>query len=198
MSQLGCKDVVGNHVENPTVEINNFCWSSIQDLKRGYNLRSSVCMMGKWLSIQLITLHLNCLFSPNIWYFLCSEMKNWVSLNLQTLWLYQQSHVLCCSAWINFITCCLFLNRHSWTSELTLVFPASLVQCCIWLQLKALLATCVWLRSQLSCRCHLKAIRQQHCHDGQSLACITLLQQKNQSLLLTPLSKSGNEKHCSY
>lgn len=137
------------------------------------------------------SLHLNCLFSPNIWYFLYSEMKNWVSLNLQTLWLYEQSYVLCCSAWINFITCCLFLNRHSWTSELTLVFSASLVHCCIRLQLKVLLAMCVWFWSQLSCWCHLKAIRQQNCHYSRSLACITLLQQ-NQSLLLTLLSKSAS------
>lgn len=145
MWQLECKDVVGKCVENPTLEINNFCWSFVQDLKRGYNLRSSVCMMGEWLSIQLITLlvWIAC-FPPTYGIFSTVRWKT-ESLYLQTLWLYQQWYVLCCLAWINFITCCLFLNRRSWTSELTLGFPASLVQCCTGLQLKALLATCVWL-----------------------------------------------------
>lgn len=112
-----------------------------------------------------------------------------VSLRLQTLWLYQQSYVLCCSAWINFTTCCLFQNWHSWASELTLVLPASSVCCCIWLHLKALLVTYVWLWSCLDCWWHLKAVRQQSGPYSQSLACRTLLQQKNPSLLLT-LSKS--------
>lgn len=198
MFQLGWMDVVGDHVENPTVKITNFCWSFIQDLKRGHNLSSSVYMIGEWLSIQFIDLliWIAC-FPPNIWYFLYSEMKNWVFLNLQTLWLYQQSYVLCFIAWISFITChVFFLNWHSWTTELTLVFPASLVQGCIWLQLKALLATWVWLQSQLNLACHLKAIRQQNCRCCQSLACVTSLQEKNQSLFLTLLSKPGNEKHC--
>lgn len=31
------------------------------------------------------SLHLNCLFSPNIWYFLYSEMKNWVSQSADSL-----------------------------------------------------------------------------------------------------------------
>lgn len=115
--------------------------------------------------------------------------ERWVSPNLQTLWLYQQSYVLCCSAWINFMTCCLFQNQRSWTSELTLVLPASSVWCCISWHLKAPLATYVWLWSHLSCRCHLKATRQQSCLYSQSLVRRTLLQQKNPSLLLA-LSKS--------
>lgn len=198
MFQLGWKGVVGYHIENPAVEITSFCWTFIQDLKKGHNLRSSVYMIGEWLSIQFINLliWIAC-FPSSIWYFLYSEMKNWICLNLQTLWLYQQSYVLCFTAWINFITChVFFLSRHSWTTELTLVFPESLVQGCIWLQLKALLATWVWLWRQLNRPCHLKAIRQQNCHCGQSLTCVTLFQEKNQSLFLTLLPKSGNEKHC--
>lgn len=118
MSQPGCMDVVGDCAENLTVEINNFCWSFIQDLKRGHIFRSSVCLIGEWLSIQLITLFIwIACFPPT---YGISYIVRWKteSVSLQTLWLYQQSYVLCCSAWINFTTCCCF-------SELTVLNTCS-------------------------------------------------------------------------
>lgn len=145
-------------------------------------------MIGEWaFSLSLSSSKL--LVFPQHMVFSIQGDERRVSLNLQTLWLYQQSYVLCCSAWINFMACCLFQNRRSWTSELTLVLPASSVWCCISLCLKAPLAAYVWLWSHLSCWCHLKATRQQNCPYSQSLVCRTFLQQKNPSLLLT-LSKS--------
>lgn len=136
------KGCCGKPCWSPAVVINNFCWSVVQDLKGGYNLRSSfVCV---WWVIEHSVL-VAC-FPPTYGIF-CTVKRRAESLLIYTLWRYQQSYVLCCSAWINFITCCLFLNWHSWTSELTLVLPASLVQGCSQLQLKALLYMCMTLKS---------------------------------------------------
>lgn len=153
-------------------------------------------MIGEW-AVSLSLFSSKWLVFPQHMVFSIQGDERRVSLSLQTLWLYQQSYVLCCSAWINFSTCCLFQNWHSWASELTLVLPASSVWCCIWLHLKALLATDIWLWSYLSCWCHLRTVRQQSCPYSQSLACRTLLEQKS-LLLAVQVCKSGNEKHCSY
>lgn len=118
-------------------------------------------------------------------------------------WLYQQSYVLCCSAWINFSTCCLFQNWRNWVDTCSSCIIG------VVLYLVALKSSAGYIHMTLKSSELLvssKSCQQQSCPYSQGLACRTLLEQNlspRESVQVLTLDsvqvcRSGSEKHCSY